>query len=132
MRTGKYLFFIFPVQLTTCRIGNLNRLIHKCSLSMVEMRRLTRDGTAETVSRDQIFRREQDREIFIFPVQLTTSRIGNLTRVDPYSCCMCDDMYIHTSSYIRTWLMPSLLNVTTIHTSYYTGFSLSKKKIPWH
>ena len=28
-----------------------------------------------------------DREISIFPVQLTTSRIGNLTRsVDPYSC----------------------------------------------
>ena len=47
------------------------------------MNRLTRDGTAETVSRDQILRHERnaDRGILIFPVQLTTSRIGNLTRL---------------------------------------------------
>ena len=37
------------------------------------MSRLTLDGTAETVSRDQIL-------VFVFPVQPTTSRIGNLTR----------------------------------------------------
>ena len=35
------------------------------------MSRLTRDGTAETVSRDQISGTNADREIFIFPVQLT-------------------------------------------------------------
>ena len=40
---------------------------------------LTRDGTDEPVSRDQILRHERRRKIFIFPVQLTTSRIGNLT-----------------------------------------------------
>ena len=57
------------------------------------MSRLTRDGTAEPVSRDQISGTYGDREMFIFPVQLTTSRIGNLTRL------------IHT-----------LLYVTTIHT----------------
>ena len=38
-----------------------------------------RDGTAEPVSRDQILRREWG--LFFFPVQLTTSRIGNLTRL---------------------------------------------------
>ena len=43
------------------------------------MSRLTRDGAVETVSRDQIFRREQDRDIFILPVRLTTSRIGNVS-----------------------------------------------------
>ena len=37
----------------------------------MEMSRLTRDGTAEPVSRDQMLRRERDREMFIFPVQLT-------------------------------------------------------------
>ena len=38
------------------------------------------DGTAESVSRDQTLRREhEDREKFILPVQLTTTRIGNLT-----------------------------------------------------
>ena len=29
-----------------------------------------------------------DREIYIFPVQLTTCRIGSL--IDPHSCYMCD------------------------------------------
>ena len=45
------------------------------------MSKLTRDGTAEPVSEGQIHRREPDREIFIFPAQLTTSRIGNLIRL---------------------------------------------------
>ena len=54
--------------------------------------RLTRDGTAEPVSQDQIPRGQG---ISIFPVQLTTSRIGNLNRL------------IHT-----------LLYVMTIHTCY--------------
>ena len=48
------------------------------------MSRLTRNGTAKSVSRDQILRRERDREIlffFIFPVHvqlITKNRIGNL------------------------------------------------------
>ena len=63
------------------------------------MNRLTQDGTAEAVSRDPILRRG-DREIFIFPVQLTTSRIGNLARLI-YTLATCDDhTYIHT--YIHT------------------------------
>ena len=45
------------------------------------MSRLTRDGTAEPVSRDQIFRHARGQGNIIFPVQLTTSRIGNLTRL---------------------------------------------------
>ena len=50
------------------------------------MSRLTRDGTAEPVSRDHIFSGANgDGEILIFLVQLTTSRIG-VTSVDPYSC----------------------------------------------
>ena len=49
---------------------------------MWRMSRLTRDGTAEPVSRDQILRRERGREMFIFPVQLTASRTnGSLTRL---------------------------------------------------
>ena len=57
------------------------------------MSRLTRDGTAELVSRDQFPRHARGQGNIIFPVQLTTSRIGNLTRL------------IHT-----------LLHVMTIHT----------------
>ena len=42
------------------------------------MSRLTRDGTTEPVSRNQILRRERKQH---FPVQLTTSRIGNHARL---------------------------------------------------
>ena len=46
------------------------------------MSKLTQDGTAEPVSRDQILRRVHgDRRIFIFLVHLTTSRIGRLIRL---------------------------------------------------
>ena len=41
----------------------------------------TRDGTAESVSRDQFSGANADWEILIFPVELTTCRIGNLTRL---------------------------------------------------
>ena len=47
----------------------------------VEMSRLTRDRTAESVSRDQILRCERGQGNINFPVQLTTCRIGNLTRL---------------------------------------------------
>ena len=50
---------------------------------------LTRDGTAEPVSQDQILRREQGQGKFIFPVQLTTSRIEDQSAecdVDPDRC----------------------------------------------
>ena len=62
------------------------------SLSM-RRGRLTRDGTTE-LSRDHILRRVRGMGIYIFPIQLTTSRIGNITRL------------IHT------------LSVMTIHTYY--------------
>ena len=64
------------------------------------MSRLTRDGTAEPVSRDQILRHARGQGNIIFSVQLTTSRIGNLTRL------------IHT-----------LLYVMTIHTYIHTYIS---------
>ena len=43
--------------------------------------RLRRDGTAEPVSRDQFSGANGDRELLIFPVQLTTSSISNFTRL---------------------------------------------------
>ena len=64
------------------------------------MSRLMWDGTAEPVSRDQILRHARGQGNIIFPVQLTTSRIGNLTRL------------IHT-----------LLYVMTIHTYIHLPFS---------
>ena len=66
------------------------------------MSRLTRDGTAEPISRDQILRHARGQGDLIFPVQLTTSRIGNLTRL------------IHTLLYVMTIR-------TYIHTYIHTG-----------
>ena len=43
------------------------------------MSRLTRDGTAVPVSRDEFLRHERGQRKIIFPVELTTSKIGNLT-----------------------------------------------------
>ena len=60
----------------------LLRVLQPARFSLrMEMSRLTRDGTVEPVSRDQILRHVRGQGIFIFPVQLTTSRIGNLTRL---------------------------------------------------
>ena len=68
--------------------------------------RLTRDGTAETVSPDQILRRGRvQREKFIFPVQLTTCRMGNLIRlIDTLVICVT----IHNVGDKPTVILPSL------------------------
>ena len=52
------------------------------------------DGTAEPISRHQVLSANADMEMFIFPVQLTTSRIGNLTRlIHTFAVCVT----IHSS-----------------------------------
>ena len=53
-----------------------------------EMSRLTRDGTAKTVSRDQILRRERGQENINFPCSADPGQDGQGKPypVDPYSC----------------------------------------------
>ena len=59
---------------------------------------LTRDETAEP----KFSGANEDREIFIFPAQLATSRIGNFTRLI-LTLAICDDhIYIHTYIH-RVW-----------------------------
>ena len=45
------------------------------------MSRLTREGTANPFRETKFSGANADRKIFIFPVQLTTCRTGNLTRL---------------------------------------------------
>ena len=72
------------------------------------MSRLMRDGTAEPVSRDQILRHARGQWNIIFPVQLTTSRIGNLTRlIHTLLYVMTIHTYIHTRQ--RVTRLPELL-----------------------
>ena len=68
-------------------IGNNPVIEHHIQSEYIEMSRLTRDSGLPNPSRETKFSGTNgDRKIFLFPVQLTTSRIDNLTRsVDPYS-----------------------------------------------
>ena len=54
----------------------------------VEMSRLTRDGTADTVLRDQILRRERGQGNIHFPCSADHEQDWQPYPVDPYSCYM--------------------------------------------
>ena len=59
------------------------------------MSRLTRDGTAEPVSRDQILRRVRGQGNIDFLCSADHVQDWQPYRVDPYSCYMCDHKYIY-------------------------------------
>ena len=61
------------------------------------MSRLTRDGTAEPVSRDQILRRERGQENITFSCSADHVQDWQPYPVDPYSCYMYDHK-LHTNS----------------------------------
>ena len=83
------------------------------------MSRLTRDGAAEPISRDQILRHARGQGSIIFPVQLTTSRIGNLTRL------IHTLLYVMTiNTYIHTIIDIIIINSTILLTMY--GHTYSK------
>ena len=69
---------------------------------------MTRDGTAEPYSRDQTLMHERGKEKKKFPVQLTTSRIGNHT-VDAQSAESDDHTHTHahTSKHVSVPLSTS-------------------------
>ena len=60
-----------------------------------EMSRLTRDRTAEPVSRDQILRHERGQGNIYFPCSIDHVQDWQPYPVDSYSCYMCDHTYIH-------------------------------------
>ena len=66
----------------------------RSSLSM-EMGRLTRDGTAEPVSRDQFLRRERGQGNIHSPCSADHEQDWPPYPVDIYSWYMCDHTYIH-------------------------------------
>ena len=58
------------------------------------MRKLTRDGTAEPVSRDQIIRHARGQGNIIFPVLADHEQDWQPYSVDPYSAKCDDHIYI--------------------------------------
>ena len=70
----------------------------------IEMSRLTRDGTAEPVPRDQILRHERGRGTIHFYCSADHVQDWQPYPVDPYSCYMYDHTYIHIP-YIFSFLV---------------------------
>ena len=65
------------------------------------MSRLTRDGTTETVSRDQILRHERGQGNINFPCSADHEQDWQPYPVDPYFCYMCDHTcpkFLHTQT----------------------------------
>ena len=73
--------------------GNNNKII-------MEMSRLTRDGTAEPASRDQILRRERGQGNIHLPCSADQVQDSQPYPVDRYSCYMRDP-YIHKYTYMQ-------------------------------
>ena len=76
------------------------------------MSRLTRDGTAEPVSRDQILRHARGQGNIHFPCLADHEQDWQPYRVDPYSAICDDHTYIHTQqaesgAYLRDSSLPS-------------------------
>ena len=72
--------FILRVQLATCRIGNLSRLIHILAICVTIHTYILRDEAVENViSRDHIYFQAQDQLFLILSVNLTMIRVGNHT-----------------------------------------------------
>ena len=81
------------------------------------MNRLTRDGTAETVSRDQILRHARGQGDVHFLCSADHDQDWQPYPVDPYSAICDDHTYIHT--YIHTYcyrilLQPYLIMYCTV------------------
>ena len=65
-------------------------LLAQCFSLSMEMSRLTRDGTAEPVSRDQILRHARGQGNIHFPCSADHEQDWQPYPVDPYSA-ICDD-----------------------------------------
>ena len=65
------------------------------------MSRLTRDGTAEPVSRDQILRHARGQGNIHFPCSADHEQDWQPYPVDPYSAICDDHTYIHTYILLR-------------------------------
>ena len=70
------------------------------------MNRLTRDGTAEPVVRDQILRHVRGQENIHFPGSADHEQDWQPYPVDPYSAICDDHTYIHTykHTYVHTYI----------------------------
>ena len=88
------------------------------------MCRLTLDGIAETVSRDQTLRHERGQGSINFPCSADHEQDWQPYPVDPYSCYMCDYIYIYIYIYIMHELESSELVKGCIHPAIITAIEV--------
>ena len=69
----------------------------------MEMSRLTRDRSAEPVSRDQILRHERGQGNIHFSCSADDVQDWQPYPVDSYSCYMYDHTYIHIQDIIKNY-----------------------------
>ena len=74
------------------------------------MSRLTRDGTAEPVSRDNILRRVRGQGNIRFPCSADHEQDWQPYPVAPYSAICDDHTYIHRATYIHTYFCINVIN----------------------
>ena len=77
------------------------------------MSRQTRDGAAETVSRDQILRHERGQRNIHFPCSANHEQGWQPYPVDPFSCYMCD----HTLNDTAVYYSNSIYNIIRLYLS---------------
>ena len=78
------------------------------------MRRLTRDGTAEPASRNQILRRVRGQEIIHFLCSADHKQDWQPYPVDPYSA-ICDDHTYTSCNVLCVCVCVFVLYVHTVH-----------------
>ena len=78
------------------------------------MSRLTRDGTAEPVSRDQILRHVRGQGNIDFPCSADHKQDWQPYPVDPYSAICDDQTYIHTEVFVTSIIDPPLGGSTRV------------------
>ena len=82
------------------------------------MSRLTRDGTAETVSRDQILRHKRGQGNIHFPCSADHEQDWQPYPVDPYFCYMCDHTYTYTYILLLFTLLININLLFILHCLY--------------
>ena len=87
------------------------------------MSRLTRDGTAEPVSRDQILRHARGQGNVHFPCSADHEQDWQPYPVDPYPAICDDHTYIHT--YTIYWSLPVLNSRYSMRDTDYIGYELA-------
>ena len=87
------------------------------------MGRMTRDGTAESVSRDQIFRRQRGQGNVHFPCSADHEQDWQPYPVDPYSAICDDHTYVHPY-YSITCLLFVLVLVPSPSETWFRGMSV--------